>query len=50
MDEWLTMQEAAPMLGGLELARITGHKDPRKLKIYYRKSAAELAKKLADER
>lgn len=34
----------------LELARITGHKDPRKLKIYYRKSAAELAKKLADER
>ncbi|WP_413789988.1 site-specific integrase [Bordetella pertussis] len=30
----------------LELARMVGHRDPRSLMIYYRESAADIAKKL----
>lgn len=30
----------------LELARMSGHRDPRSLMVYYRKSAAEIAQKL----
>lgn len=36
----------ARKLSVLELARVTGHKDPRMLMVYYNETAAEIAKKL----
>lgn len=36
----------ADRLDVLELARMVGHRDPRSLMVYYRKSAAEIAEKL----
>lgn len=38
----------AKKLDLLELARMVGHRDPRSLMIYYRKSASEIANKLDD--
>jgi integrase len=36
----------AKKLSILELARMVGHRDPRSLMIYYRETAADIAKKL----
>lgn len=45
-----TRHEAAPRLARkvdvLDLARITGHKDPRSLMVYYSATAAEMAARL----
>lgn len=40
------LNELSKKLDALQLAKMIGHKNPRQLMVYYRESAADIAKKL----
>jgi integrase len=42
----LALTRLSKKLDVLQLARVVGHRDPRSLMIYYRESAADMAKLL----